>query len=71
MSRQRRTITAFSLGLVGIIGIALAASLAGAPLAGAGPPDRLTNVNGAIWVANRGVHTIRAFDATRATSSPP
>ena len=63
MSRQRRTTAAFLSGLVGIIGIALAASMAGAPLAGAGPPDRLTNVNGAIWVANRGAHTIRGFDA--------
>ena len=27
-------------------------------------PDRLTDVQGTIWVANRGAHTIRGFDAT-------
>jgi DNA-binding beta-propeller fold protein YncE len=59
MTTQRRTITALLSGLAGIIGIALAASVAGADA-----PDRLTNLNGAIWVANRGVSTIRAFDAT-------
>ncbi len=59
MSTTRRIITAFLAGFVGIMGIALAASVAGAEA-----PDRLTNDNGTIWVANRGVHTIRAFDAT-------
>lgn len=58
MSKHSRTLTAFLAGLVGIVGISLAASVAGA-----GPQDRLTNVKGTIWVANRGVHTIRAFDA--------
>jgi DNA-binding beta-propeller fold protein YncE len=61
MSTQHRTVTAFLAGLVGIIGVALAASVAGAE-----PPDRLTNVNGTIWVANRlaAESTIRGFDAT-------
>ncbi|OGO52496.1 MAG: hypothetical protein A2Z32_01915 [Chloroflexi bacterium RBG_16_69_14] len=55
-----RTITAFLLaGLIGIAGTGLAASVANA-----GPPERLTNVSGTIWVANRGAHTIRGFDAT-------
>ena len=44
--------------LVGLLGVGLIASFAGA----AGT-DRLTNVEGTIWVANRGVHTIRGFDA--------
>jgi DNA-binding beta-propeller fold protein YncE len=59
MSTQRRTITAFLAGLVGTM--ALASSVAGAE-----PPDRLTNVNGTIWVANRlaSESTIRGFDAT-------
>lgn len=58
MSKHSRTLTAFLAGLVGIVGISLAASVAGA-----GPQHRLTNVKGTIWVANRGVDTIRAFDA--------
>lgn len=58
MHMQRRTITAF---LAGILGIAFAASVAGAE-----PSGRLTNVNGTIWVANRlaSESTIRGFDAT-------
>jgi DNA-binding beta-propeller fold protein YncE len=57
MHMQRRTITAI---LVGILGIAIAASVAGAE-----PPGRLANVNGTIWVANRlaSESTIRGFDA--------
>jgi DNA-binding beta-propeller fold protein YncE len=45
-------------GLVGIAGAGFAAS------AGAGPTDRLTNVDGTVWVANRGTHTIQGFDAS-------
>jgi hypothetical protein len=63
MSKRSRTLTAFLAGVVGIVGISLAAAVAGA-----GPEDRLTNVNGTIWVANRGAHTIHAFDA--ATGAP-
>jgi DNA-binding beta-propeller fold protein YncE len=57
-ARYRRTITAALAGLIGIVGIAATASLAGA-----GSRDQLTNVEGALWVANRGAHTIRGFDA--------
>ena len=56
---ERRTVTAFLAGLACILGIAVAASASGAD-----SPDRLTNVNGTIWVANRLVSesTIRGFD---------
>jgi DNA-binding beta-propeller fold protein YncE len=50
---------ALSVALVlGLLATALTASLADA-----GPRDGLTSVEGTIWVANRGVHTIRGFDA--------
>lgn len=58
MSRHSRTITAFLAGLIAIVGVGVAVSVAGA-----GPPDRLTKVKGTIWVANRSAHTIRGFDA--------
>jgi DNA-binding beta-propeller fold protein YncE len=49
------------------IGLLLALSIVGigltASFAGADSPDRLTSVEGTIWVANRGAHTIRGFDA--------
>lgn len=55
-----RTITAFLFaGLIGITGTGLAVSVADA-----GPPKRPTNINGTIWVANRGAHSIRGFDAS-------
>jgi DNA-binding beta-propeller fold protein YncE len=54
MRKQRRTIVAL---LVGIIGVASVVSVAFA-----GNGDR-RELNGTIWVANRGVHTIRGFDA--------
>jgi DNA-binding beta-propeller fold protein YncE len=57
-ARYRRTITAALAGLIGLVAIAATASLAGA-----GSRDRLTNVEGTLWVANRGAHTIRGFDA--------
>jgi DNA-binding beta-propeller fold protein YncE len=41
-----------------IVGIGLTASFAGAD-----PPDLLTSVEGTIWVANRGAHTIQGFEA--------
>jgi DNA-binding beta-propeller fold protein YncE len=65
MSTHRRTVTALFAGLAGIVGVALAASVAGA-----GPPERLTDVHGTIWVANRlaAESTIRAFDATTGDS---
>jgi outer membrane protein assembly factor BamB len=58
MSRQTRTLRVFVAGLVAMVGIGVVASVAGA-----GPQDRLTSVNGSVWVANRSAHTIRAFDA--------
>ena len=57
-AQPRRTLAAFAVGLLGILAIALAASAAGARKA-----DRLTTLEGTIWVANRGAHTIRGFDA--------
>jgi DNA-binding beta-propeller fold protein YncE len=50
---------ALSLALLaGFAGIAFTASFAGA-----GHRDRLTSIEGTIWVANRGTHTIQGFDA--------
>jgi streptogramin lyase len=43
---------------VGLFGIGLTASFAGAT-----SRDELSRVEGTIWVANRGAHTIRGFDA--------
>ncbi len=59
MRKHNRAITAFLAGIVGIVGIGLTASFAGA-----GQSDRLTNADGTIWVANRGAHTVQGFDAT-------
>jgi DNA-binding beta-propeller fold protein YncE len=56
MSRHRPTIFAF---LVGLVGLAVVVSTALAS-----NPDR-RELNGTIWVANRGAHTIRGFDAAR------
>jgi outer membrane protein assembly factor BamB len=58
-ARAPRAARAVLAGLAGIVAIGLTASYAGA-----GSPDRLTNVDGTIWVANRGAHTIQGFDAT-------
>jgi hypothetical protein len=58
LALHRRILRAFVTGLVGILAIGLAASAADADKAG-----RLTTVDGTIWVANRGTHTIRGFDA--------
>src|SRR3954449_8447136 len=54
MRKQRRTIVAL---LAGIIGVASVVSVAFA-----GNGDR-RELNGTIWVANRGANTIRGFDA--------
>ena len=48
---------AFCLALL-VAGLGLTASFAGA-----GSSERLTSVEGTIWVANRGAHTIQGFDA--------
>lgn len=57
MRTHGRVITTFLLALVGIVGIGLTGSYAGSV-----PPDRLARVEGTVWVANRGAHTIRGFD---------
>jgi hypothetical protein len=54
MNRQRLTILTFLAVLVGLA-VVMSAALAG-------NPDR-RELNGTIWVANRGAHTIRGFDA--------
>jgi streptogramin lyase len=46
--------------LAGLCAIAAAVVVS---IAAAEPADRLTNIDGTIWVANRGAHTIRGFDA--------
>jgi len=55
MRKHRRIIVALLVALVGI------AAIVSAALAGNG--DR-RELNGTIWVANRGVHSIRGFDAS-------
>jgi outer membrane protein assembly factor BamB len=57
MRKHKRALSAFAAGLVGVVGIGLTASFAGAR------SDRLTSVAGTMWVANRGAHTIQGFDA--------
>ena len=59
MNRQSRTLRMFLAGVVGLLGIGLVTSVAGA-----GSQERLTTVNGSIWVANRLAHTVRGFDAS-------
>jgi DNA-binding beta-propeller fold protein YncE len=54
MNRQRLTILTFLAVLVGLA-VVMSTALAG-------NPDR-RELNGTIWVANRGAHTIRGFDA--------
>ena len=58
MRSHSRALTAFLVALVGILATAATASFADD-----GRRDRLSNVDGTIWVANRGVHTIQGFDA--------
>ncbi len=58
MRSHSRALTAFLVVLVGILATAATASFADD-----GRRDRLSNVEGTIWVANRGVHTIQGFDA--------
>ncbi len=58
MRSNKRALTACLVGLVAVVAVGLSASFAGA-----GRPDRLTNVEGTIWVANRGAHTIQGFEA--------
>lgn len=57
MSKRSRNISRFVFACVGIVGFGLPV------LASAESSDRTTNVKGTIWVANRGDHTIRGFDA--------
>ena len=58
MRSHSRALTAFLVALVGFLATAATASFADD-----GRRDRQTNVDGTIWVANRGVHTIQGFDA--------
>jgi DNA-binding beta-propeller fold protein YncE len=58
MSKHSRIITALLAVLIAVLGVGVSVSVAGAE-----PPDRLTNVRGTIWAANRGAHTIQGFDA--------
>jgi DNA-binding beta-propeller fold protein YncE len=62
-ARYRAAIAAGVAGLIGVVAVGATASLADA-----GHRERLTNVEGTLWVANRGAHTIRGFDA--ATGEP-
>jgi streptogramin lyase len=56
---NQRTIKAFLVAaLTGVIAAALAV-----PIATAGPPQRLSNLHGTIWLANRGANSIGGFDA--------
>jgi DNA-binding beta-propeller fold protein YncE len=56
---RKHSCAAVLVVLVGVLVVGLTASFAGA-----GRPDRLTDVKGTIWVANRGAHTIRGFDGS-------
>ena len=58
MTKHSRVIAGFLSGLVAIVGVAVLASFAFAD-DGDG-----RSVEGTIWVANRGAHTIRGFDAS-------
>jgi outer membrane protein assembly factor BamB len=57
-ARSLRAIMATTVALLGLVAAASTASLGAA-----GSRERLTNVEGTLWVANRGAHTIRGFDA--------
>jgi outer membrane protein assembly factor BamB len=57
-ARCLATLAAAVAGLVAVTAVGATASLAG------GGGERLTNVEGTLWVANRGTHTIQGFDAT-------
>lgn len=58
MRSYNRALLASLVALVGAVGTAATASFADD-----GAPDRLSNVPGTIWVANRGAHTIQGFDS--------
>jgi DNA-binding beta-propeller fold protein YncE len=59
MRTYRRAVIALVAGLSGAVAIGLTAALASA-----GRDDRLASLEGTVWVANRGAHTIRGFDAS-------
>jgi DNA-binding beta-propeller fold protein YncE len=48
----------------GLGGLAAIAAAAVVSVAAAEPVDPISSVDGTIWVANRGAHTVRAFDAS-------
>jgi DNA-binding beta-propeller fold protein YncE len=57
---NQRTINAFlAAAAAGLLAAGLAASIATA-----GPAQRLSNLHGTVWLANRGANTIGGFDAT-------
>ena len=58
MNKRIRVIATVVAGLLGMVGVSVAASVAGAD--GSSKP---VGVDGTIWVANRGAHTIQGFDA--------
>ena len=57
---NQRTIKAFlTAAAAGVLAAGLAATIASA-----GPAQRLSNLHGTVWLANRGANTIGGFDAT-------
>ncbi len=54
-----RVVAAALIGLIGLVAVGIVASFAAADSS-----DRRTSVKGTLWVANRGTHTIQAFDAS-------
>jgi DNA-binding beta-propeller fold protein YncE len=58
MTKRSRVIATALAGLLGIVGVSVAASVAGADRS-----KKAAGVDGTIWVANRGAHTIQGFDA--------
>lgn len=57
---NQRTIKAFlTAAAAGVLAAGLAATIVSA-----GPAQRLSNLHGTVWLANRGANTIAGFDAT-------
>ncbi len=58
MTKRSRVIATAIAGLLGLVGVGVATSVAGADQS-----SMLTKIEGTIWAANRGAHTIQGFDA--------